>query len=242
MRPFRPRLLHGLLEDDTDRRLQFCEIIRNQISDEQDLLDKIIWSDKTCFKFSGHVNRHNCVYWADENPHLTIRFQLNQSGVTEWGALSSEVVLGPVFFDVTLDGNNYLNMLRDVVVPQLRTKAHFAELYLQQDEETPHYALLVRNYLGNLFPLHWIGRRGSIDWPPRSTDLTPMNIFLWGVVKNKVYDGKPQTVDEMKEFITDAFMDTDSDRELCHTVCQSVSDRLDARCDVDGGHFEHLRD
>jgi len=28
-------------------------------------------------------------------------------------------------------------------------------------------------------------------------------------VKNKVYERKPQTVDEMKEFITDAFMDID---------------------------------
>jgi len=52
----------------------------------------------------------------------------------------------------------------------------------------------------------------------------------------------PQTVDEMKEFITDAVMDIDSDRKLCRTVCQSVSDRLDACCNVDGGHFEHLRD
>ena len=52
----------------------------------------------------------------------------------------------------------------------------------------------------------------------------------------------PQTVDEMKEFITDAFMDIDSDRKLCRTVCQSVSDRLDAFCNVYGGHFEHLRD
>ena len=41
-------------------------------------------------------------------------------------------------------------------------------------------------------------------------------------VKNKVYERKPQPVDEMKEFITDAFMDTDSDRKLCRTVCQSV--------------------
>jgi hypothetical protein len=49
---------------------------------------------------------------------------------------------------------------------------------------------------------------------------------------------KPQTVDEMKGFITDALMDIDSDRNLC----QSVSDRLDAYCNVDGGHFEHLRD
>jgi hypothetical protein len=35
------------------------------------------------------------------------------------------------------------------------------------------------------------------------------------VVKNKVYERKPRAVDEMKQFITDAFMDTDSDRKLC---------------------------
>jgi len=61
LKPYRPRLLHGHLEDDPDRRLQFCEIMRNQISDERDLLDKIIWSDEACFKLSGHVNRRNCL-------------------------------------------------------------------------------------------------------------------------------------------------------------------------------------
>ena len=61
-------------------------------------------------------------------------------------------------------------------------------------------------------------------------------------MKNKVYERKPQTVDEMKEFVTDAFMDTDSDRKLCRTACHSVSGRLDACCNVDGGLFEHLRD
>ena len=50
----------------------------------------------------------------------------------------------------------------------------------------------------------------------------------YAVIKDKVYERKPQTVDEMNEFITDAFMDIDSDRKLCRTVCQSVSDRLDA--------------
>jgi len=93
---------------------------------------------------------------------------------------SSEGVVGPIFFDGIVDGINYLNMLRDVVVPQLRTRANFAELYFQQDGATPHYALLVRNYLDNIFPLRWIGRRGSIDWPPRSPDLTPMDFFFGG--------------------------------------------------------------
>ena len=60
-------------------------------------------------------------------------------------------------------------------------------------------------------------------------------------MKNKVRERKPQTVDEIKGSITDAFMDTDSDRKLSRTVCQSVSEMLDACCNVDGGHFEHLR-
>jgi len=60
LKPYCPRLLDGLLEDDPDGRLQFCEIMRKQISDERGLLDKIIWSDEACFKLSGHVNRHNC--------------------------------------------------------------------------------------------------------------------------------------------------------------------------------------
>ena len=88
---------------------------------------------------------------------MTIQSQLNQPGITVWDALSSEGVLGPVFFDGNVDGNNYLNMLSDVVVPQLRTRANFAELYFQQDGATPHYVLLVRSYLDNVFPLHWIG-------------------------------------------------------------------------------------
>jgi hypothetical protein len=56
-------------------------------------------------------------------------------GVTVWGALSSEDVTGPVFFGGTVDGNNYLNMLRDMVVPQFTTKSYIAELYFQQDGE-----------------------------------------------------------------------------------------------------------
>jgi len=88
---------------------------------------------------------------------LNIRSQLNQPGVTVWGALSSEGVLGAVFFDGTVHGNSYLNMLHNVVMPQLRTRANFAELYFQQDGATPHYVLLVRSYLDNVFPLHWIG-------------------------------------------------------------------------------------
>ncbi|KAJ8880501.1 hypothetical protein PR048_016971 [Dryococelus australis] len=170
---YRPKLLHGLLEDDPEQRLQSCEIMCYQISGEPDLLDMIVWLDAACFKLS-----HNCVYWTEEKSRLTIQMQLNQPGVTVWGAISIEGVVGPNFFHGTVDGKNFLNMLRDVVVSQFRTRTNFNELYFQQDGRTPHCASVVSHYLDDVFLHHWIGQRGSIDWPPRSPDLKPMDFFF----------------------------------------------------------------
>ena len=33
----------------------------------------------------------------------------------------------------------------------------------------------------------WIGRRGSIDWPARSPDLTICEYFLWSYLRFRVY-------------------------------------------------------
>ena len=70
-----------------------------------------------------------------------------------------------------------LEMFREEVVPQLQMKPIFDELFFQQDGAPPHYALRVRGYLNGVFPQRWFGRRGSIEWPPRSPDLTPMDFF-----------------------------------------------------------------
>jgi hypothetical protein len=33
----------------------------------------------------------------------------------------------------------------------------------------------------------WIGRGGQIAWPPKLSDLTPSDIFLWDYVENILY-------------------------------------------------------
>jgi len=79
---YRPRLLHGLLEDDPDRRLQFCEVVLNDERQDNGIVDNITWSDEAHFKLRGAVNRQNCVYYSTKNPHITIEGQLNQPGIT----------------------------------------------------------------------------------------------------------------------------------------------------------------
>ena len=243
LKPYRPRLLHGLLEDDPDRRVQFCETLRDLIdNDDPNILNKIVWTDEASFKMNGHVNRHNCVYWADKNPNKVIEKQSKIPGVTVWGVISSDGIIGPFFFEGTVNGTNYLNMLQTAAMPQLTQRADFGELWFMQDGAPPHYSLQVRAFLDQTFPNRWIGRRGSIEWSPRSPDFTPMDFFLWGVVKEMVFSRKPENVQQMRQFITDAFADIGRDITLIHKVCQSVGDRLQECVNVDGGLFEHLRD
>ena len=75
-------------------------------------------------------------------------------------------------------------------------QSNFDEFFFQQDG-----ALRVRDYLKKVFPQHWFGRRDSIEWPPSLPDMTPMIYFFGGVVKNKVYEKNPKTVNELKDYI-----------------------------------------
>ena len=38
---------------------------------------------------------------------------------------------------------------------------------------------------------------GSVRWPSRSPDLTPMNFFLWGEIKRLVYETSLDTEEEL---------------------------------------------
>ncbi|KAJ4432790.1 hypothetical protein ANN_21429 [Periplaneta americana] len=49
--------------------------------------------------------------------------------------------------------------------------------------------------LNEQFSGHWIGRRGPVEWPARSPDLTPLDFFFWGYIKNLIYEDKIENMD-----------------------------------------------
>jgi len=93
LKPYKPKLLQALNEDDPDRRMEFCEWILDTIEEDPTLLDRILWTDEAIFQTNGRVNRHNCVYWSDTNPHFVIEQELNTSRVIvcgeEYGLMGS---------------------------------------------------------------------------------------------------------------------------------------------------------
>jgi hypothetical protein len=46
---------------------------------------------------------------------------------------------------------------------------------------------------------------GPTPWPPRSPDITPLDFFLWGYVKDKVFSTPVEYITNLKTRITDAF-------------------------------------
>ena len=85
--------------------------------------------------------------------------------------------------------------------------------YFQQDGAPPHFALTVRAYLDHTFPCRWIGRSGPLPWPSHSPDLTPCVFWLWGMVKERVYNRKIRDINDLKDRIRTVV--SSIPREMC---------------------------
>ena len=52
--------------------------------------------------------------WCTENPHVVLEEELNQPGVCVWGGIHGGGLVGPCFFEHTVNGANYLELLEDL--------------------------------------------------------------------------------------------------------------------------------
>jgi hypothetical protein len=94
-------------------------------------------------------------------------------------------IIGPFLSDQnSVTANVYLELLTEYVAPEPHDLQ--PTFIFQQDGAPAHWGLHVRRSLNETFPDQWIGRSGPIPWPPHSPDITPLDFFLWGHVKDIV--------------------------------------------------------
>ena len=144
------------------------------------------------------------------------------------------------FIEDTLNQHVYNTLLREKILPAINLVADLNLVFYQQDGAPSHTARLNTNFLDATFPGRWIGKKGPISWPPRSPDLNPCDFFLWGHLKNQLYQyGRSYAgLEELKEALRDA-LGRVTPRMLAETR-QNFVDRL-THCTAAAGHlFEHL--
>jgi hypothetical protein len=141
-----------------------------------------------------------------------------------WAGVWSGGRVGPFFFDGTVSAETYLNLLNEKVWPRISRRVRREELWFQQDGAPAHFARTVRDWLNRHFPNRWIGRQSEFVWPPRSPDLTVSDFFLWGYLKDKVYQRQPNNVTTLKLYIEEEF--NKIPQQFIKKSCLSVIDRL----------------
>lgn len=239
--PYKIKLVQELSDDDFDRRTEYCEEMMHRYLQNDRFFFWTCFSDEATFQLNGAVNRHNFRYWATENPHW-MRDSHTQypQKLNVWAGILCNQIVGPFFIDGNLTAQKYVALLENQIIPAIREISGqvFDDVWFQQDGAQVHFALIVRNLLNATFPERWIGRRGAIEWPPRSPDMTPLDFFYWGYLKSKVYVTKPNDLDDLKERIRT--VSNSITPEMLDNVTTGIYHRV-AYCQEQGGkQFEQL--
>ena len=240
--PYKGKLVHKLHPGDPERRMDFLAIFSNLLEQDQNVLSKILWSDECRFNNNGVVNRHNCHYWSQNNPHWIIEKE-NQRlfGINVWCGILNGYILGPYFYDGNLNGPRYLNFLQ-TTLPELLEEVPIQirqDLWLQQDGAPAHNSQTVIDFLNYHYPDKWIGTYGPIQWPARSPDLSPLDYFLWGHLKDVVYE---EPIEDMADLVNkiQASCAAISRRTILDATTRKLLRNFDACVREEGRNFEQF--
>ena len=193
LHPYKLQLRHGLLPGDPARRLAFCRWLLNT---PPRILGETLMIDEANFYLNGEVCSENVRHYAPKGqPPRNFVYDIpnDRQKLNVWMGMIGNRLIGPVFVAGNLNQERYLDIIENTVVPKLtrwyRQQANgvIRRVWFLQDGAGPHRSRQVHDRLQELFPGRVIGLGHRVEWPPRSPDLTPLDYFLWGYLKSKVY-------------------------------------------------------
>ncbi|XP_011698897.1 PREDICTED: putative nuclease HARBI1 [Wasmannia auropunctata] len=108
----------------------------------------------------------------------------------------------------------------------------------KRDKVPPHNSRIVQQTLNDRFFHKWIGHGGPRNWPARSPDLNPMDFFLWGHLKQYVYQEPIDDLEELEDKIIEAIATITPNMIISATT--NLLRRAQLCIECDGGHFEQF--
>lgn len=233
-----------LKEHDKTRRIEFAQKMLQKM-DGHEIDPKKIWFTDECHVYlHGAVNKQNYRIWGSSNPYEKVERPLHPEYVTVWMGISAQGYIGPYFFDSTVTGNAYNQMLEREILPTLSSKNQVGGYWWQQNGATAHRTRDVKNTVRGYFQDRIIGLGfetedgREITWPPYSPDLNPCDFFLWGAMKDHIFRQAPKTLNQIKNLIKNYAESLT--QETVERVMDNFVERLRLVDQMDGNHFENI--
>ncbi len=181
---------------------------------------KVLFSDesKCCFSFGNQGPRVWRKSGEAQNPCCLKSSVKFPQSVMIWAAMSSAGV-GPLcFLKSTVNAAIYQEILEHFMLPSADKLYGDADFIFQQDLAHAHTAKGTKS---------WFNDHGVtvLDWPANSPDLNPIE-NLWGIVKRKMRDTRPNNADELKATVKETWASIPP--QQCHKLITSMPRRIEA--------------
>jgi hypothetical protein len=108
-------------------------------------------------------------------------------------------------------------------------------MWYMHDGAPAHFSRVVRGVLNNVYHVQWVGRGGPTTWPPRSPDLSPLVLYLWGHVKTLVYVAPVDNEEALHRHTVDACQTISSYPAIFERMRRSMIRGVEACIELHGG-------
>ena len=148
--PYKVTAVQELKPADCEKRICYCERFTNFIQTKTvDILDVTFFADEAWFHLSAYVNTQNTQLWSSENPHALHEKPLHDQKFGVWVAIAIRRIVGPLFFEETVNSKRYCSMLHDFI--GLLEEDEITCSWFQQFGATAHTANNFMKLLNEIF-------------------------------------------------------------------------------------------
>ena len=149
-----------------------------------------------------------------------------------WGCMTWEGVGDAAKIDGRMDGDLYLQILKDELQNSIRFYGlNPSDVIFQQDNDPKHTCKKVKEWLD-------VQEFRTMVWPAQSPDLNPIE-HLWGHLKRRLagYEQPPKGIQELWRRIEEEWGKIAA--EVCQGLIESMPRRIEAVLKAKGGYTKY---
>ena len=223
-KPYRTHRAPALTPAHVEMRLSTCNFF---LQFQECWFERVIWTDEKMFVLIQEPHRQNDRTWAPVSPEKVA--QCKKAGGEKWMAWTGIVdgrCLPVVWFQGSVNGEVYLDLLQNTMWPSVRGQATKKQYWFMQDGAPCHVFSPCLNFLKSKFGNRILSRNLEHPWPANSPDLTPMDFSFWNQASNYLRKVKPGSLCEIKQAVED--FATNLDEEAIRKMCRNARKRAQA--------------